>query len=616
MLRAFALLATCFWASTVSAATLSWEDAESAEACLSPISVERQVEARLGRRLTEVGPAQALRVKVQPRGKSWVASIEMRDAQGSLLGRRVLTLNDDPCGQIEGFVALALALMIDPESALLPPPPEPEPEPAAPPAEPTPESGEAPKPDAEPPKPPPKPRLLANLTGSGKSTVYVYPAVLPLDLSHGWPRGLATESTVRLAQRLLAYRLVQREVYTVVETATFFDTAREAERFVRSPEKKREPELTASGPAKLPDFELVPSVEELSIQDGYDYSIGTRARVTAVSLRVRLRGTDLRGRRELKSFEVQTGFSLEGDRRDEKLRSFAIQLALEKVADQILDSLRPEPAFRIRPRVVDDAEPHVELASLRGVSAGDRFVFEDENGRRSGYASVYDVEGSRARLRVYDSGSGARVLFLAKMRRSVPGIVAQGNYRFAFAEPSASDSARAAEQSRTTRNFGGGTELGLDWKLWREPSGGSKFRSLIELGWTFIAAHNLALNWELKGGIGYETPLIPAIGLGVRPFATLGGMFMRGTLGPDHSDETQRYAKLEGLLAVTGNAGIEFEFYRLFGDFSPLLSAEFQYVLPLLSVTPKSAFIDDRYPDLHALGVRFGCVWRPADYSN
>ena len=88
MLRAFALLATCFWASTVSAATLSWEDAESAEACLSPISVERQVEARLGRRLTEVGPAQALRVKVQPRGKSWVASIEMRDAQGSLLGRR------------------------------------------------------------------------------------------------------------------------------------------------------------------------------------------------------------------------------------------------------------------------------------------------------------------------------------------------------------------------------------------------------------------------------------------------------------------------------------------------------------------------------------------------
>jgi hypothetical protein len=612
MLRLLAPLAIVSLASTASAATLAWEDVESAEACLSPSSVERQVEARLGRRLNDVGPSQALRVKVQARGRSWVASIEMRDARGSLVGRRVLTLNDDPCGQLEGFVALALALMIDPESALLAPPEPPPPEPVSP--APTPESE---PPEATPPEPTKTAPRYANVTGSGKTTLYVYPAVLPLDLSRSWPRGLPTEDTVRLAQRLLAFRLVQREVYTVVETAKFFDTEREAENFVHRLGKGREPEITASGPTKAADFELIPSVEELSIQDGYDYSLGTRARVTAVSLRLRMRGTDSRNRRELKSFEIKTGFSLEGQRKDEKLRAFAIRLALEKASDEILDALRPEPAFRIRPRIVDDSEPHVELASLRGVSAGDRFVFEDENGRRSGYASVYDVEGTRARVRVYDSGRGERLLFLAKVRHTVQSFVVQGNYRFAFAEPSAIDTARAIQQSRATRNFGGGTELGLDWKVWREPSSGSKFRSLIELGWTFIAAHNIALNWELKGGAGFETPLIPAIGLGMRPFAALGGMWIRGTLGPDgDSDDRHRYAKLEGLLALTGNAGIELEFYRLFGNVSPLLSGEFQYVFPLVSATPKSAFIGDRYPDLHAFGARLGFVWRPADYSN
>ena len=54
MLRLLAPLAIVSLASTASAATLSWEDVESAEACLSPSSVERQVEARLGRRLNEL----------------------------------------------------------------------------------------------------------------------------------------------------------------------------------------------------------------------------------------------------------------------------------------------------------------------------------------------------------------------------------------------------------------------------------------------------------------------------------------------------------------------------------------------------------------------------------
>ncbi|MFZ5893068.1 MAG: hypothetical protein ACOY0T_18555 [Myxococcota bacterium] len=612
MLRSCLPLAAFFLASTASAATLSWEQAEVAEACLSPASVERQVEARLGRRLTELDATRALRVRVEPRGKSWVARIEMRDREGSVLGRRVLTLSDDPCQQLEGFVALALALMIDPESALLPeptppeasaPPPSLESETPARAEEPAPEPAAVPPPD------------FATVSGSGKTTVYLYPAVLPLDLSRNWPRGVAAQATARLAERLFAHRLLQREVYTIVEAPTHFDTMRDAESWVRDArERSPKPLMTANGPAKPPDFALIWHVQELTLQDGYDYSLGTRARVTAVGLRLRVVGVDFQRKRELESIEVKTGFSIEGSRRDEALRKFALQLALEKAADQLLDALRPEPAFRIRPRVVEDRDPHVELPSLRGVGAGDRFEFEDENGKRSGYASVYDVEAGRARLSVLDRGRGERVVLLAKARRTVHSVAVQGNYRFAYAEPSASDVARAADTMRSTRFFGAGTELGLDWKIWREPASGSRFRTLLELGWTFIASRNLALSWEAKGGIGYEVPLIPAIGLGATPFAALGGMWIRGTLGPD--DSSERYAKLDGLLGATGNVGVQLEFYRLFGDFSPLALAQFQYVLPLLSGSSRSEFVDDRYPDLHALGVHLGCVWRPADYPN
>jgi hypothetical protein len=610
MLRPILPLAGLLLASSASAATLSWEQAESAGACLSPSSVERQVEARLGRKLSDVATAQAVRVRIESRGKSWVAQIEMRDAGGGLLGRRVLTLSDDPCRQLEGFVALALALMIDPEALLFAETPATE---ALPPPGTEPEAPvDTPPRPAE--QPLPEPPALAIVSGRGKTVVYVFPAVLPTDLARGWPRDLPTESTARLAEHLLALRLLQREVYTVVESPTFFDAQRDASRWMRDARTRPpKPESTSKGPARAPDFALIPSIEELTIQDGYDYSLGTRSRVTVVALRLRVFGVDVRGQRELTPLDVKVGFSIDGSRRDQKLRTFALQLALEKAADEMLDALRPEPAFRIRPRVVEDEEPHVELPSLRGVTAGDRFVFEAADGTRSGYASVHDVEGSRARLSVWKRGKGERVMLLSKVRRSVYSISVQGNYRLAYAAPSASERARASTSMLRARHFGAGTELGLDWKLWRESASGSRFRPLADVGWTFIAADNLALDVEIKGGLGYETPFVPALGIGLMPYVALGGFLIRGTLGADHS---QNGAKLDALLGATGTFGTHLEFYRLFGDFSFLAGAELQYVLPLVSATRRDEFIDGAYPPMHALGLRFGCVWRPADYAN
>ncbi|MGC4087013.1 MAG: hypothetical protein QM756_03750 [Polyangiaceae bacterium] len=609
MLRVLLPLAGLLLASSASAATLTWDAGEGTDACLSPRSVERQVEARLGRALSQLAPAQRVQVRIEPSAKRWVVRIEMQGANGALLGRRVLTLTDDPCRQVEGFVALALALMIDPEAALLPPPAAEDTAPSTPPPAPAGETTH--EGDVTPPAVVAEP-ALASVSGSGKTVVYLFPAVLPLDLEHAWPREVPTDDSARLAQRLLAQRLWQREVYTLVELPTFFDSQRDAARFVRdSTERPPKPPLTPSGPARPPDYTLIPHIEELSVQDGHDYSLGTRSRVTVVSVRLRVFGVDFGRRRELKSFLVKTGFSIEGSRHDAKLRRFALQLAFEKAADEILDALRPEPAFRIRPRLAGD---HLELPSLRGVSNGDRFVFEAADGSRSGYASVYDVEGDRAHFNVWQSGRGERLLHLSRARRTVLSISLRGVQRLAYSEPSASEATAASEQGLRARHFGTGTEFGLDWRLWREPASGSGLRPLLNVGWTFMFVDNLALNISAKAGLGYELPLIPGLGIGVMPYLNLGLLGVRGTLGD--RDASQSSAKLDALLAAAGTFGAQFEFYRLLGNFSLLAGAELEYVVPLLSLTPRDEFVDARYPSLHGLGLQLGVVWRPADYPN
>jgi len=329
-------------------------------------------------------------------------------------------------------------------------------------------------------------------------------------------------------------------------------------------------------------------------------------------LRLHLFVTDIARRRQLQGFDVKTGFSLLGRKKDVTAVRFAVKLALEKAADEVLEALRVEPAFRIRPRFVQAPEgDRAELLSLRGVKNGDRFEFEDANGERSGYASVYEVGRARARVQVWKSGSG-RLLALGQAQRVVPSVAIKSVHRLAYAKPSAEETERAASEGAMARHFGAGTELGMMWRFAWESASGSRIRPLFDVGWSFAAVHSLALNVEARGGVGYQLMPIPALGLGFLPYVSAGGLYMRGSLGKGDADQP----KLEGLLGLTANAGATIEFFRLFGGVSLAATAEAQYVLPLVSASSRDDFLDHEFPALHALSLQLGIVYRPSEFPN
>ncbi|MBI4954030.1 MAG: hypothetical protein HY908_18550 [Myxococcales bacterium] len=141
--------------------SLGWSRLPGAESCIGSSELARAVEKLLGRSVF-VSAAQAdvaVEGHVEPVGGAapagWRAVITMADRSGKPLGSREIPSTDRSCRALDEPVALAVALMIDPDALSGPPPPPPPPDPVEPTVVPiyVPVPGPAPPPpaDAEPP---------------------------------------------------------------------------------------------------------------------------------------------------------------------------------------------------------------------------------------------------------------------------------------------------------------------------------------------------------------------------------------------------------------------------------------------------------------------------------
>jgi hypothetical protein len=105
---------------------LSWVELPGSEGCGGAAGVARAVEDRLGRHVL-VSLAQAdvtIEARIERTGdpSGWRAVVEKHDAGGALLGTRQLESQAVDCGELRESLLLAIALMIDPDATLRPPP--------------------------------------------------------------------------------------------------------------------------------------------------------------------------------------------------------------------------------------------------------------------------------------------------------------------------------------------------------------------------------------------------------------------------------------------------------------------------------------------------------------
>jgi hypothetical protein len=116
---------------------LSWVRDESAAGCPDAAAIETQVAGRLDDNPFIRAPGLFIEATVRRDAGLYRASIAMRDRDGTLVGSRALTSGAADCGSIAAAAALTIAILIDPD-ALVRPPPAPAPPAPAPPAVPTP----------------------------------------------------------------------------------------------------------------------------------------------------------------------------------------------------------------------------------------------------------------------------------------------------------------------------------------------------------------------------------------------------------------------------------------------------------------------------------------------
>lgn len=599
---------------SASAASIAWEPAKSADSCADARTFQRDLEARLGRSLAEVPDApQVLRITIDRAGKTFIAHIELRNSQSTLVGERTLSVQGERCEAIEPYLSLAVALMIDPEADLGEPEKHAEPPandsfpggPAVPPA---------PVPPAVAATPPPAPveSPVARISGRGRHVVYVYPALRDnADASQA--HSAASVALSVLAQRLFGRRLVERELYTVVEPPALFQDALSAESFRRGAFDTAPPKAFSAPDvlAPEPEYVLQPLVTSLTVQDGLDYSRGSQLPLVTVTLRLGLAGIDYVRREELEPLDATETVSVEGNRHDARAVGFAVRLALGKAVESLLGALRREGAFRIRPRWEAEANAMV-LGSLRSVEAGDRFQFEDASGARSGWAVARDVEANRARLQIWKSCTGERLVDVGKQQRGTFEVSLRRVQHLADRDASDADRVRAMAGSRSTRALGSVSEYGIDWRYYIEPPSGSGLRPFAASNLSFLKSDEVAIGISTQGGLGYEFSVLPTIGLSLMPFASLGPTLIEGKLGTN----SELNSPLSNVVGLVGSAGVRLELYRLFGALSLSASAQFQYVAALYSETPREQYLDDRYPNLNSFVLQLGGAYRPSDYPD
>jgi hypothetical protein len=105
-----------------STARLSWVRAPGAETCIDRDTLAHDVSTRLGRDAFGGSPSRSIEGIITRDGAKWIAKLYVRDLAGAAIGDREIASDAADCQALGSAVTLAIALVIDPEAALGPPP--------------------------------------------------------------------------------------------------------------------------------------------------------------------------------------------------------------------------------------------------------------------------------------------------------------------------------------------------------------------------------------------------------------------------------------------------------------------------------------------------------------
>jgi hypothetical protein len=103
---------------------LDWARVPNAVSCISGPELAVRVEERLGRAVFE-DPAHAdvaIEGHVEPTENGWHAVISINDVKGAVVGTRELSSAAASCRDLDAPLVLTIALLVDPNAALAPPP--------------------------------------------------------------------------------------------------------------------------------------------------------------------------------------------------------------------------------------------------------------------------------------------------------------------------------------------------------------------------------------------------------------------------------------------------------------------------------------------------------------
>lgn len=566
-----------FWSSAASAATLSWERGVGADSCAQAANIQREVEQRLTQPLVSLRPKQRVHVSIERSAGAWVARVVMRDDEGKLEGERTLSVTADNCRKIEQYTVIVVALalegdaMADDEPAAAVTTLEPE-QPAAAPA--------PPEPLAPPPQPasaqrsPPAPTQLPRVSGAGELCLFLQGPVYGPGSASAPAASAAIRTDGLRLQSALAVGLTRRALFTVIEVAPSFEDELSLRSWLRKAKSGPAPMVAlAAGsglePLAYADYVIVPLIETLTIQDGIDYSLGADPRALVVNAHVTLLGFDFVSRRELQPVAVSASLAFASAARDTATVRLALQTALESIATDASKSL---------------GEQHPAFASQLRAASGARRVCAPAR----------------------SSGKDARVAQAARDSTWEAGFYLDAVKRVAYAQPSEADLARARATGLRTQELGPATEFGVGARLAPRARNDAGWRPGFDLRAASVDTQSAPLILELQGGVGYELPFWPVVGLALLPRLNGGLLFSSGTLGRKDRERGQ----LQTFLGATAHFDLTVPFYRVVGDFSPFVTLGAEYVLPLLSDAQRSGFVDSELPELHAVGVEIGFFMR------
>jgi hypothetical protein len=96
----------------------AWVRGSSAERCPSEREMAERVRARLGRDPFDDAAARVIEGSVAQSDSEWRLELRVRDAEGALLGERLLASSGDDCSSLADAATLAIVLAIDPNASL------------------------------------------------------------------------------------------------------------------------------------------------------------------------------------------------------------------------------------------------------------------------------------------------------------------------------------------------------------------------------------------------------------------------------------------------------------------------------------------------------------------